>query len=515
MTVTAAVVALGVLLVGCAPAGGVPADDPQNKPIDRYHTQELVWESCESYAVTALDEQYFPLAPNQPECARLEVPMDYSDPEGETASVAVVRIAARGESMGSLLYNPGGPGGAGLLTTMGASVTLGESAITERFDLVGFDPRGVGATEPAVDCYSEDSTTAGDKVFERLGSIAPALTEADTQALVERCAEGSGGINALANMGSRTTAKDMDVLREALGEEKLNFLGQSYGSRLGSVYAEEFPENVRAMILDGAFDPTLQLQDRLLASYTGFQVAFDAMAASCATQHDCPLGTDPAGWTAAFQAILQPLGESPVPALEEEVNFEVALSGVMGGLYSPDAWPRIITGLQEVQQGRGNELLALAYGISGFEGDGDTSDGSTEALMAINCVDEDELSADDLAALRTDTYEQAPFMDPGTDVTEAARSHCADWPETGELGIPYAHEIEGLPATLVVSTTGDPTTPHSGGIRLAESLGSSLLTVEGEGHTVVSGGASPCVDEIAAAYLIHLELPEGELACTL
>ena len=320
---------------------------------------------------------------------------------------------------------------------------------------------------------------------------------------------------ALANVGSRTTAKDMDVLREVLGDQKLNFLGQSYGSRLGSVYAEEFPENVRAMILDGAFDPTLQLQDRLLASYSGFQAAFEAMAASCATQTDCPLGTDPAGWTAAFQAILQPLGESPVPALDEELNFDVALGGVMGGLYSPQSWPRIITGLQEVQQGRGDELLELAYGVGGLEVEGDASEGSTEALMAINCVDEQELTPDDLATLRSDTYAQAPFMDPGTDLTEAARYQCADWPATGELDVPYAQDIQGLPDTLVVSTTGDPTTPHSGGINLAEALGSTLLTVEGEGHTVVSGGASPCVDEIAAAYLIDLELPAGELSCSL
>jgi len=508
--------ALMSMLVACAPGttDGDGADGASQGSLARYHSQELAWEDCESYAVTAMDEKYFPLATNA-ECARLEVPMDYSDPQGGTASVAVVRTAARGESMGSLLYNPGGPGGPGLLTTMAASVTLAKSPITERFDLVGFDPRGVGATEPAVDCYSEDGKTAGDEVFARLGSVAPALSRADTRALVKRCAEGSGGMTSLANVGSRTTANDMDVLREVLGEKKLNFLGQSYGSRLGSVYAEQFPEKVRAMILDGAFDPHLEQKDRLLASYSGFQATFDAMATSCAAQADCPLGTDPAGWTATFQGILQPLGKSPVPALDAELDFETALGGVMGGLYSPQSWPTIIAGLAEVQQGRGDALLKLAYGLGGFEVGGDTSDGGTEALMAINCVDEDKQSSKELAQLRSDTYEQAPFMDPGTHVTKAARDKCADWPTTGELGSPYAQDIEGLPATLVVSITGDPTTPHSGGISLAKSLGSTLLTVTGEGHTVVSGGASPCVDEIAAAYLIDLELPKGELTCAL
>ncbi|MHC5797085.1 alpha/beta hydrolase [Lacisediminihabitans sp. FW035] len=134
--------------------------------------------------------------------------------------------------------------------------------------------------------------------------------------------------------------------------------------------------------------------------------------------------------------------------------------------------------------------------------------------MAINCVDEDKQSSKDLAQLRSDTYKQPPFMDPGTAVTKAARDKCADWPSTGELGSPYAQDIDGLPPTLVVSITGDPTTPHSGGISLAKSLGSTLLTVTGEGHTVVSGGANACVDEIAAAYLVDLELPQGKLACT-
>ncbi|WP_136055534.1 alpha/beta hydrolase [Microbacterium sp. K24] len=506
--------ALVAVLAACTPPTPSAGEPSAAVSLDRFHAQDLTWEDCADYAVTSLDEQYFPLAPDA-ECARLEVPLDYSEPEGDTASVAVVRIAARGESMGSLLYNPGGPGGPGLLTTMAASVTLAESQITERFDLIGFDPRGVGASEPAIDCYSDDGTTAGDAVFERLGTIAPALTAADTRALVERCADGSGGMNALANVGTRTTANDMDVLRAVLGEEQLNFLGQSYGSRLGSVYAEQFPENVRAMILDGAFDPTLEQQDRLISSYAGFQATFDTMAASCATQPDCPLGADPASWTSAFHDIIRPLADEPVPARGEELTFEVALSGVMGGLYSPDAWPRIIAGLHEVQAGRGDELLELAYGIGGLEVDGDASDGTAEALMSINCVDENVLSPDDLAQLRADTYARAPFMDPGTDVTEAARDKCADWPRTGELGVPYATDVEGLPATLVVSITGDPTTPHAGGIRLAESLGSTLLTVEGEGHTVVSSGASPCVDEIAAAYLIDLELPEGELSCTL
>lgn len=509
---------LAVFLTGCMPSApstpdgtGERSSGADTSSLDAYYAQQLVWEGCGEYAVSALDEQYFPAVP-EAECSRLEVPMDYAVPEGDTASVALVRIPARGASLGPLLFNPGGPGGAGLLGTMAAYKGMEQSRITERFDLVGFDPRGVGATVPAVDCYAEDGDTEGDAVFARLGTVAPALTEQDTRALAERCADGSGGAEALANVGTRTTANDMDVLRMVLGQKQLNFLGQSYGTRLGSVYAEQFPDKVRAMVLDGAFDPTLTTKDRLLASYRGFQSAFDAMAASCATQPDCPLGTDPAGWTAAFSAIVQPLADDPVPAGDAELDFELALGGVMGGLYSPDAWPRIIAGLQEVQHGRGDELLQLAYGIGGASAEGESSN-QVEALIAINCVDEDRMTSDDLIELRQGAYEQAPFMDPGRDVTAGARDQCADFPRGGELGIPYAQDIEQLPPTLVVSITGDPTTPHTGGISLAESLGSTLLTVEGAGHTVVALGTSPCVDGIVAEYLVTLELPEGAPSC--
>ncbi|WJL96637.1 alpha/beta fold hydrolase [Microbacterium sp. ET2] len=439
--------------------------------------------------------------------------MDYASPEGDTASVALVRIPARGESQGPLLFNPGGPGGAGLLGTMAAYFGLSESPITERFDLVGFDPRGVGATQPAVDCWDPETETLGDEVFESLGTIVPPLTEEETRALADRCIDGSGGAQALENVGTRTTANDMDVLREVLGEEQIAFLGQSYGTRLGTIYAEQFPDRVRAMVLDGAFDPTLSYQERLLTSYRDFQAAFEAMAASCTMQPDCPLGSDPAGTTAAFQDLLQPLAEEPIPAGEAEVDFALAWGGVVTGLYSPASWPTVIDGLRGVQRGDGTLLLELATALDGSSPDGVGSNQS-EALMAINCADEPRLTSDELVQLRDAAFEVAPFADPGTDRAEGARDHCADFPgEGGELGTPHGVDIEGLVPTVVVSITGDPTTPHANGIALAETLGSTLVTVEGEGHTVVALGTNPCVDEIASRYLIEGVLPEGDPTC--
>lgn len=515
MMITTMAAALVAVLTACTAPGGVPADDPRSSPIialDQYEDQELEWEGCGDYAITAQDEEYFPLAP-EAECARMVVPMDYEDPVGATASVAVVRVPARGDSVGSVFFNPGGPGGAGLLGTIGASVLMGESEVTERFDLVGFDPRGVGATVPSADCGLTDGSDEGAMLLAKIGAPVPFLTKQDTEQLAARCADGSGGANALANMGTRTTAKDMDILREVLGEDRVNFLGQSYGTRLGAIYAEEFPENVRTMILDGAFDPNLGSRERLLASYSGFQDSFESLAAFCADEPECPLGTDPDGWTPALQGLLRPLVDTPLPAGETELDFDAALGGVMAGLYSPDSWPLVIEGLREVQQGRGDRLLALASAIGGISADG-TSSNLVEASIVINCVDETLLTAADSARLRDATYEQAPIMDPGTTVEESTRDKCADFPTTGQLKIPYAQDIEGLPPTMVVSLTGDATTPYSGAVALADTLGGTLITVEGEGHTVIAKGVNACADALAADYLVDLRLPAGETSST-
>lgn len=270
--------------------------------------------------------------------------------------------------------------------------------------------------------------------------------------------------------------------------------------------------NVRAMVLDGAFDPNLGSQERLLASYVGFQKSFESMAAFCATEANCPLGTDPKGWTTSLQDLFRPLSEDPVPAGKSALDFDAALGGVMGGLYGPELWPLVITGLREVQHGRGDQLFQLANGIGGVSAEGVGSN-LVEASIVINCVDENVLQADHIAALRDDTYERAPMMDPGPVSTEGTRDKCADFPVEGELNIPYAQGIQGLPPTLVVSLTGDATTPLEGARALAKTLGSSLLTVDDDGHTVIAKGVNACADAIAAAYLIDLELPEAESSC--
>ncbi|MGV0714669.1 alpha/beta hydrolase [Mycolicibacterium sp. XJ662] len=494
---------------GCA--SDTPPAEPSSSDLARFYSQQIAWEACEGYANTSIESAFFAQVPTM-ECGRVEVPLNYQDPVGKTARLAVARVPAHGEPVGSLVINPGGPGGSGLFATAATAMSLPDARLTERFDLVGFDPRGVGSSEPAIDCYTDAEADRGDFLLSTQGTTVQ-WSEQDTEDILDRCAERSGGVDVLTSVGTRDAARDIDVLRAVLGDEQLTFLGQSYGTRLGTVYAEQFPQNVRAMLLDGGTDPTQGTFERRVGAYAGFQRSFEQMAGFCATQVDCPLGNDPTSATEAFHQIVRPLYGQPVPALDSELGFDEAIGGVIAGLYTDAAWPRVITGITQLQQGRGDELLQLNYDFSLRDAEGRWPN-FAEALYAINCMDEDRLSEEQGNALRTRIFEAAPFMDPGVALT-GARDGCEHWPTEPTLGFPYATDIEGLPTTLVVSITGDPTTPHVGGVKLAEMLGSALLTVEGEGHTVVMGGTNQCVNEIAADYLIDLKLPPQGASCAL
>jgi pimeloyl-ACP methyl ester carboxylesterase len=495
----------GQLALGQQP---VPGEVPAG--LERFYAQELTFGSCEGYATTDADAIAF--VNDTYECARLEVPLDYNNPDGRTAQIAVLRIPATGTPIGSLLVNPGGPGFPGTSHAVLIATTLGEHPITKQFDLIGFDPRGVGASTPALDCLT-DAERDADVILSNLNSGAEAYTEDETRQLYEQCAERSGGEDVLAHVGTRDAVRDMDILRAVLGDEQLNFFGQSYGTRLGAVYAETFPQNVRAMVLDSAMDPTTGTTERRLVQLEGFQRAFESMAAFCAQSPDCPLGTDPQQATAAVQQLLQPLIDQPiVTASGRELTYTAALDGIIVLLYSEAGWPALIQGLTELRDGRGDTLLLLRDFYNGRNTDGSYSN-AFEATLAIDCLDEERHTPEQETAMKQSIVEIAPFMDTGRPVE--ARNVCEHWPVQPTLGYPYAQDIEGLSTTLIVSITRDPATPHSGGISLAEALGGYLLTVEGEQHGVALTTTNACVNEIVADYLINLELPDEGTTCTL
>ncbi|MGW9264673.1 alpha/beta hydrolase [Gordonia terrae] len=504
--VLGAALALAFAVGACsAPSSG--ADD-----LDRFYQQELTFEPCDAYPSTQTEAELFATAPAA-QCARMDVPLDYQDPDGRSAEIAVMRIPARGESQGSLVLNTGGPGGGSTAMAATLATTWADRPATEQFDLVGFDPRGTGASVPAVDCLTDEQLDAG----EAPGAVPAAegrWTAADTRASVERCAEGSGGEDVLSRLGTRDVARDMDVLRAVVGDDRLTYFGQSYGTRLGAVYAEMFPDKVRAMLLDGGIDPSTTYADTRAHTFASMQRAFDAMAADCATRAACPLGTDANRATEVFSGLVRPLVEVPVPSGEgRTLDFNAAVGGVGAGLYDPAAWPAIRTGLTELADGRGNVLQLLSDSFGGRDENGHWSN-FTEANHAINCADEDRLSPEDARALRQRIWEVAPFMDPGTGY-DGARDGCESWPGEPTLGVPYATDVTGLAETLTISITGDPSTPYEGGVAVADALGGSLLTVEGTQHTVAAAGTNDCVNTAVDHYLVDLTPPAPGARCTL
>lgn len=510
----AAVVTGALALAGCTAStdGGEAASDDG---LEDYYAQDLAFGSCDGFAPVGVDEAV--LAPPV-ECGWLTVPLDYDDPSGRTARLAVSRLAATGseaDRIGSLVLNPGGPGGSGTVLTAPVVAGWSETPVPQRFDVIGLDPRGVGASEPSIRCFTDAEQDAGDNATTLLGTAGEWSAE-DTEALVERCADGSGGRDVLAAVGTRDAARDLDVLRAALGDSQLTFAGQSYGTRLGAVYAEMFPGNVRAMVLDAAVDPTAGTAERRIDLHRAFQRSFDLLAEDCAPQPGCPLGPDPAEATAVFQELVRPLLDEPVPAGDgREVGFDQAVGAVTAALYDSAAWPAIIAGLTELAtEGRGDVFLEINDLFAGRSEDGGWTN-QTEANYAINCNDEQRRTPQEEAQLRRDIDEASPFMASGRDHDGVSRDACEAWPAGPTLGFPYAERPDDLVETLVVSVTGDPVTPHEGALALAESLGGSLLTVEGEVHTIAQSGLSPCVNDVVAEYLTTAVVPEGELTCSL
>ncbi|WP_224391193.1 alpha/beta hydrolase [Pseudonocardia sp. ICBG1293] len=506
-----ALAALVGLAAGCVAAPATGADRARGTPpeLSPFYGQELAFGPCADYAITDKDRALFPH--DGLECARLRVPLDYEDPGGRTAELGVLRVPARGEPIGSLVVNPGGPASPGMAHAALLTTLPGYARIGERFDLVGFDMRGTGASTPTVDCFTDDERRQ-DRLVASFFFGGETWSEAETARVARRCADGSGGAEVIGHLGSRDTARDMDVLRAALGDDRLNFLGASYGTRLGAVYGEMFPERVRTMVLDGGIDPNLRIQERMVQQFAGFQRSFDAMAADCATRRGCPLGDDPARATTRFHELVRPLVDDPVSVgPERRLTYRGAVEAVLFSLYQQEAWPTITDGLTALSEGRGGPLLAARDAAHDIQADGSYST-FLEGAFATHCNDRERQSPEQETAMRGRMLAAAPFMDDGRGTP--ARDVCEAWPSAPTLGAPYATDIPGLPRTLVVSVTGDPAAPHEGGIALAGTLRAALLTVQGERHGAVLVAANPCIDDAVADYLIDAEAP-ADARCTL
>ena len=507
-TSTIGAVVTAVLLLAACTATPSVSKAPATAGLERFMTQELAFGACDPAVGGPLAKSLAGPQLAASRCAMLEVPLDYEQPAGDTIQLAVLRVPATGDDrIGSVVVNPGGPGVPATSYAPILAAVWAKSPVVQRFDIVGFDTRGVGLSRPAINCYT-DQQRDEDAPVSAIGR----WTETTAHTIVKQCAAGSGGEQLLGHVGTRDTARDLDVLRAALGDDQLSFAGTSYGTRLGAVYAEMFPTKVRALLLDGPVDPQKNTRERQVQIATGVQRSFEQLAASCAEQKACPLGDDPAKATAAAQRLLRPLVDEPIrTAHGREVLFSMATEGIVAGLYDEAQWPRVIAGLAELRQGRADTLLALRDEYQGRTEAGVYPD-DFEALLAINCMDEERLTPEQTTALLHEVRVAAPVLDPG--VLSETHDGCEAWPAEPTLGFPYASDVKGLPQSLVVAVTGDPVTPYEGGIQLADSLGGQLLTVDGEQHGATVS-RNPCVDRAVTDYLIDLKLPKQGARCSL
>lgn len=445
-------------------------------------------------------------------CATVSVPVDYGQPDGAKAQLAVIKFPATGQRIGALMINPGGPGQSAVDVVAGMAASFGDSPITRHFDLVGFDPRGVGHSTPELRCRTDAEFDAFRR--EPLVDYSPAGVAHIEDLYRQFAAEclNKMGAEFLANVGTVDVARDMDVVRQSLGETQLNYLGYSYGTQLGTAYAQAFPQNIRAMVLDGAVDPKLDAVEKIVRQMASFQQAFDDFAQQCTTGPQCALGTDPAKANDRYHTLVDPLVQKPAQTLDPRgLSYQDAVTGTANSLYTPRYWEFLANGLNALAQGTPpEELLLLSDEYFGRDKSGHYSN-LQDAFNAVRCVD--EITPTDSASWVEADWrirQVAPFMSYGEFTGFAPRDVCAFWP-VPPTTTAYAATSPGPNKVVVVSTTHDPATPYQAGVALANQLDASLITFDGTQHTVVFKGVK-CVDTAVVNYFVDLTRP-GDLHC--
>ncbi|MGH3726761.1 MAG: alpha/beta hydrolase [Mycobacterium sp.] len=487
------------------PAAATPLPVP-SPSLQAFYDQKVQWGSCGSFVA---DTSHIPTAL----CAKVKVPVSYDKLMGSVAELAVLKVPATGKRVGALLVNPGGPGGSGVDLAAGMGAKLGDSPIGQSFDIVGFDPRGVGGSTPSLRCRTDAQFDAYRK--DPLADYSQAGVEHIEglyKQYVADCASRMG-LDFLANAGTASAARDMDIIRAAVKDSKLNYLGYSYGTELGTQYAEYFPQNVRTMVLDGAIDPTVDPVESNVRQMTGFQVAFNDYAADCAKDPKCPLGTDPKQAVARFHQLIDPLVAKPAKTNDPRgLGYQDAVTGTIQAMYTPRYWKYLTSGLAGLVDGSGpDDLLWLADQYQERDDKGHY-DNLQDAFNSIRCVDgPTPKDSGPWVAADKRLREQAPFSSYGQFTGYAPRDMCAFWP-VPPTSSPHTPSTPGLPPVVVISTTHDPATPYEAGVALAQQLNGSLISYEGTQHTVAFNGEA-CVDDVVTRYFVDGTVPPKDVRC--
>lgn len=494
----------------------IPGAKGQNDPaLTSFYTQRPGWKACADDVETAADE-------GELECATLRVPLDYANPGSKAVDIAVMRYkaAAKGSTrIGSLLTNPGGPGGSGLDYLKGTFEST-DPEIHKAFDIVAFDPRGVGKSSQVkcLDDAERDRRDADDGPDPKDVAASTAFDEQRSKEFAAGCERYSGDL--LPFVGTRNVARDMDVLRVVVGDDRLNYLGYSYGTYLGALYAEEFPNRTGRLVLDGAVDPAADPLDDSIAQQVGFEESFTRFAKDCATRAGCPLGSDPDKAALVGVDFLDSLRTSPLTTRltdGRKLTSSLGWTGMIRLLYADEdqGWSALREAFTAaMQRGDGTPLVLYADDYNGRDENG-KYDGSIDALSVISCADgmSDAPSPQRVQEVLDRLHREAPLFSRDTVAQDLDGPGCEFWPfRTAEK--PHAVEAPGSEPILVIGTTGDPATPYAASERLAAGFeNATLLTLEGEGHTAYGRG-NACIDNAVNAYLLDGTVPAPNTRCS-
>ena len=437
------------------------------------------------------------------------MPLDYDEPHDTVIKLAVLRVPAqqRGERVGQLVVNPGGPGASSVEYAASGSFSFGEE-LARYFDIVGVDPRGVGRSTP-LECAGTERTDefiAFDPDPETNSEVAG--LDRHTREFGEGCLSKGGDL--ARHMSTVEVAKDMDILRSALGERQLDYLGASYGTFIGATYADLFPTHVRRMVLDGAIDPSLSNKELNLGQAKGFETALRAYLEDCVGKGGCFLGDTVEAGARRIRQLLDDLDARPLPtSSDRELTEGLGLYGIIWPLYSKGLWPLLTQALKQAFDGRGRRLLSLANQYASRGPDG-YKNNSIQAIYAVNCLDHDDyIPSSEVPGQFADFEKASPTFGR---IFAYTLSTCASWPvKSGHRTT--AVDAAGAPPIVVVGTTRDPATPYEQAVNLARQLESGVLVSrDGDGHTGFNKG-NTCVDKAVETYLLAGTEPEDGLSC--
>ncbi len=482
--------ALSILLVLTGCTAQVPSPIEQVQSGVDFAQQQISWEACDTGF----------------ECSAVAVPLDHLNPDGQVFELSLVRKTGT-QDLPPLLINPGGPGASGVAYVRDGYDSLGTEKLRSNFQLIGFDPRGVGESAPVI-CSDLDLK---DQVYYEESGF-PLGSEQDLEVskdLLERfaasCQESGFDVS---YFNTQQAARDMDVIRSALGVEKLNYLGFSYGTELGATYIALFPERVGRFVLDGAVDPTLSSGESTVNQVEGFDKAFRTYLADCLAQASCPFaGTVDDALKRIDELLLDLQTTKLASQYDREVGLTAALYGIFAALYSQASWTYLTQAFEEAFQGDGSTLLLLADFYNDKDPDGGYLSNINEANAAINCADE-RVAPEDFAMVKQAALDASNVFGKYFAYPELG---CLGWPQGKSMvEIDYTVGLEVGP--LVIGTTGDPATPYQQAVSLAKILsGATLLTFQGEGHTAY--GSDTCVNDHVENYLLGENLGSAELIC--